>query len=323
MTEDVFLARAGWSGAARADLTPDASARSYQRLTRGLDTAILMRDPTGGIPVFDRLARHLLAQGFSAPRILASDAEAGLMLIEDLGDALLARVCAAQPAQEPALYAAAAGLLAALHETDPAPDLVRATPDWLAAMLAPLFDAYLPAAGAEVPPTDRDALEGALCAALTGHGGAPDVMVLRDYHAENLLWLPDRQGDRCIGLLDFQDALIGPRAYDLVSLVQDARRDVSPAATRAAHRAFLERSGQSEALLLPALAVLGVQRNLRILGIFVRLAQDRGKPGYLRLIPRVWDHVQAGLAHPALARVAPLAARVLPPPSALGIGARA
>ena len=131
----------------------------------------------------------------------------------------------------------------------------------------------------------------------------PAVTVLRDYHAENLIWLPEREGARRAGLLDFQDAWIGHRAYDLVSLLQDARRDVSEETAAACMRHYLDGSGLDAERFEAACAVLGAQRNLRILGVFARLAVTRGNPRYIDLVPRVWHHLERDLAHPALAEV--------------------
>jgi hypothetical protein len=140
-------------------------------------------------------------------------------------------------------------------------------------------------------------------------------MVLRDYHAENILFLPDRSGTARAGLLDFQDALLGHRAYDLVSLVQDARRDVRADTAEACITHYCTATGQAETPYRASLAVLGAQRNLRILGVFARLAATRGKPHYIDLIPRVWAHLQNDLAHPLLAPVKEVLDTALPAPS--------
>jgi aminoglycoside/choline kinase family phosphotransferase len=141
------------------------------------------------------------------------------------------------------------------------------------------------------------------------------VVILRDYHAENLLWLPERTGTAMTGLLDFQDALLGHPAYDLVSILQDARRDVAPQTETDMIAYYLANTGKDEAAFQTAYALLGAQRNLRILGIFARLCQRDGKPHYVDLIPRVWSYVQRDLAHPALADVADVLASSLPAPT--------
>lgn len=302
-----FLTAAGWGDARREPLAGDASARRYTRLHRDGQTAILMQDPDGDVGLFARLARHLTAQNLSAPRILAQDAASGLLLIEDLGDGLLARL-AQTPQSEQDLYLLATDALVALHRTPPPPDLPRATPDRLAQMVDLAFVHYTHA------PEALAQVVAAFVPLLQTHAQPADVMVLRDYHAENILYLPDRQGAARAGLLDFQDAMLGHRAYDLVSLIEDARRDVSAATAQACIAHYLAATGLPEDALRASLAVLGAQRNLRILGVFARLASSRGKPHYIDLIPRVWGHLQRDLTHPALATVKPILDAALPAP---------
>jgi N-acetylmuramate 1-kinase len=141
------------------------------------------------------------------------------------------------------------------------------------------------------------------------------VLILRDFHAENLLWLPERVGLARVGLLDFQLGQLGQPGYDLVSLLQDARRDVSGETETAMIRRFAEARGAGPDDFAAEYAVLGAQRALRILGVFVRLALVAGKTGYLRLIPRVWGQLQRNLAHPALADLQQVCKAVLPPPT--------
>lgn len=296
-----LLTRVGWADARIEPLAGDASARRYMRLYFGEKRAILMdADPATGEDTrpFLRIAEHLRDVGLSAPRILAQNPEAGLLLLEDFGDALFARLCDSDPTCEPALYEAAAELLYHLQQSLPPKDLPRATPDLMARMLDPFFDDYLPALGADCDPI---AIHQAMLSALMTHADDTSVLILRDFHAENLIWLPDREGVARCGLLDFQDAMAGHPAYDLISLLQDARRDVSDSAVQAAITRFLALSGRNRDAFNASLATLGAQRNLRILGIFARLASTRGKPGYIDLIPRVWGHLQADLSHPALA----------------------
>lgn len=302
---NAFLHRFGWSDAVTTSIAGDASARRYARLSRGGKTAILMQDPEGDVALFARLARHLLSLGLSAPRILAEDPENGCLLIEDLGDGLLARL-ATDPETERDLYLRATDALIALHRHPSLPDLPVASPDRLAAMIDLAFVNY---AGA---PDALTAAQTAILPVLQDHAMPADVMILRDYHAENILDLPDRIGAARAGLLDFQDALTGHRAYDLTSLLRDARRDVGVATAEACITHYLRQTGLAEDGFRASLAVLAVQRNLRILGVFARLAAN-GKPNYLALLPRVWAHLQADLTHPALADLrGPLAC--LPPP---------
>lgn len=303
-----FLTRAGWAESAQEPLAGDASARRYTRLRRADGTAILMEDPGGDVALFARLAEHLCELGLSAPRVLARDDAAGLLLLEDLGDGLIARL-ATDPTREAALYREAVDALVELHRHPAPPGLPEATPEHMASMTDLAFTHYAARPDAAAPAID--ALRGILAETCA----TTDVMVLRDYHAENVLHLPERVGAARAGLLDFQDALRGHRAYDLVSLLRDARRDLFPGTAEMAVAHYLQATGTPEAPFRAALAALGVQRNLRILGVFARLASERGKPGYLRLLPRVWDHLQADLAHPALTPLRPHLG-VLPPPSA-------
>ncbi|WP_417740735.1 aminoglycoside phosphotransferase family protein [Salipiger sp.] len=309
---DPFLADAGWADATATPIAGDASARRYTRLARGAARAILMDDPEGDTALFARLSRHLLSLGLSAPKILA-EAE-GRLLLEDLGDGLIARL-ATDPETEKRLYLAATDALVALHRHAPPPDLPRADPQHLAAMTDLAITCYATNAGLAPPPGTKEACAQAFERALAAHAPETDVMILRDYHAENILWLPEREGPARAGLLDFQDALQGHRAYDLVSLIEDARRDVAPETAEAAIRHYLAETRLPETPFRTALAVLGAQRNLRILGVFARLAATRGKPGYIDLIPRVWGHLQADLRHPALAEIAAILHPALPAPT--------
>lgn len=311
-----FLARAGWGTARRAFLAGDASARRYERLWRGDETAVLMDAPPGmgeEIAPFVRIAEHLRALGLSAPARLAEAPDAGFLLLEDLGDDVFARVLERQPEREEELYRAAVDVLAVVQEhpaPDNLPDLGPA--DWAeAAALA--LDVYARAALGRAE--GRAAFCAALGDCLSRYADGPRVMILRDYHAENLIWLPQRTGVRRVGVLDFQLAQMGQPVYDLVSLCQDARRDVAPATEAAMLAHFAERTGQAADRLGPAFAVIGAQRALRILGVFARLALEAGKPRYLALMPRVYAQLQRNLEHPALAPLVPLCARLVPPPT--------
>jgi aminoglycoside/choline kinase family phosphotransferase len=313
-----FLTAAGWDDAARRKLAGDASARSYDRLERASgDRAVLMDAPPDrgeDVRPFVAMARWLGAQGYAAPAILAADEAAGLLLLEDLGDDLFARVCARDPGRETDLYAAAIGVLADLHRRPP-PDLppydaaqyrreAGLVPDW-----------YLPAAqGAPASTAFSDDYLGLVQAACARIEPVQSVCVLRDYHAENLLWLPERTGPARVGLLDFQDALAGHPAYDLVSLLEDARRDTSDDLRRSMTARYAALTGSDPEALSLAIATLGAQRNLKIVGIFARLLLRDGKPAYLDLIPRVWAHLERDLSHPDLSDLSALVRHHVPPP---------
>ncbi|MGC9417496.1 MAG: aminoglycoside phosphotransferase family protein [Rhodovulum sp.] len=313
-----FLVRAGWDGAARQPLAGDASNRRYERLTGGPDGghAVLMDAPpaTGeDVRPFLRIAQHLSALGLSAPRILAQAPEAGLLLLEDLGDDLYARVTAHDPARQDELYAAAIDLLAALHKAPPPQDLAAYDAKTMAELACLPFQWYLPGLGGGAPDAESDAFQAELETNLA-EIAPPSVLILRDFHAENLIWLPRRAGVARVGLLDFQDARLGHPAYDLVSLLEDARRNV-PADLQIRMRArYVSATGQDPDGFARAYALLGAQRNLRIIGVFARLCLRDGKPGYLPMLPRVWGHLMRDLAHPDLAGLRARCLALLPEP---------
>jgi len=311
-----LLARAGWGAATRRHLAGDASDRRYERLALAGRTAVLMDSPPGGaddILAFVRMAEHLRGLGLSAPNVIAEDMDAGFLLLEDLGDGLLARLLDENPDREVALYAPAVDVLHHLQSAkapNGLPDLSAA--DWAqAAGLA--VDCY--ALAATALRTDPGPLLAALEVALSAHADGPRVLILRDFHAENLLWLPDRAGLARLGLLDFQLGQMGQPGYDLVSLLQDARRDVTPTTEAAMIARYVAATGANADTFAAQYAVLGTQRALRILGVFARLCLVAGKPGYLRLIPRVWGQLQRNLLHPALADLRAECTRLLPAPT--------
>ena len=296
-----FLARAGWSGAEVLPLAGDASFRRYFRVRApGGPTAVLMDAPPDkeDSRPFLAIAAHLHGLGFSAPRMLAADLERGLILLEDFGDARVNPVLADDAALEEAVYAAAIDLLAALHRHPPC-----AVPPYDAAVMERevllLPEWYLGRPGVE---EDYVAAWAAAWGEVLAEAAADPVLVLRDYHADNLMLL-DRKGLQWLGLLDFQDALAGHRAYDLVSLLQDARRDVAPALEARMIERYIAATGVQASGFRAAYEVLGAQRNAKILGIFSRLASRDGKRHYLAMQPRVAAHLRRNLGHPALAPV--------------------
>lgn len=324
MTRDAqisaFLKAAGWGDAARLPLAGDASARRYERLSRGSARAILMDvAPDFGLSVTPFLAIDdwLRAAGLSAPAVLAADEAAGLLVLEDLGDDLFARICAAEPHRAEALYAAAVDLLADMQDlAPPAGAFTPAAYDlpFLMREARLAIEWYLPGATGQ---TTSPALAAAFDAA-TAEAFAPfavtETIVYRDYHAENLLWLAERTGPARVGLLDFQDMLIGHPAYDLVSLLKDARRDVDPELRHRMQARYVARRGLDAAAFNHAAHALSAQRNLKIIGLFARLARRDGKPRYLDLLPRVWGYLEDDLSHPALAPLAALVAAEMPAP---------
>ncbi|WP_428546197.1 aminoglycoside phosphotransferase family protein [Profundibacter sp.] len=305
-----FLADSGWGNATRSHLAGDASNRSYQRLQMNGKTAVLMDAPPDhgeDIRPFATITNHLLTLGFTAPRILALDPQNGFLLIEDLGDALFAKLIQTSPDMEQPLYSAATDVLIRLHKSPPPDHLLDYNPAVMADYIAPLFEWYHPA--------NATPIQHELQTVLTKYCTAPPVMSLRDYHAENLLWLPDRDGIKRVGLLDYQDAVKTHPAYDLVSLLKDARRDVPATIEAAMITRYITATGIDPETFRAAYAALGVQRNLRILGIFARLCAVAGKPHYIDLIPRVWAQLNQMLTHPALATLQTLVQNTLPKPT--------
>jgi len=310
-----FLATAGWGGARILPLAGDASFRRYFRVVEPGRQAILMdappphEDPRPFISVGEWLCGH----GFAAPAILARDLAQGLVLIEDFGDERVRERLDAVPQEEMAIYERAVALLADLHKLPAQATLApydRAVYQREAGLLAEWF---CPAAGLDVDGAGYVAAWDAVLP-VAERDAAPAVTVLRDYHAENIMLLPDRSRSHGLGLLDFQDALAGHPAYDLVSLLQDARRDVSPDVERtmlAYYQSIARCSSDFEA----AYAVLGAQRNAKIIGIFTRLWKRDGKPRYLDYLPRMWGLLERDLAHPALAPVAEWFAANVPAPA--------
>ena len=310
MARAAFVHRAGWAQARVLPLAGDASARRYFRLLGPDRTAVLMDDPTGGSAPFVAMTQWLGGHGFGAPELLAEDQVTGLLLVEDLGDDLVARVLETSPDSASAIYTRITDFLVELHR-HPVPDFVKPLNGPALAEQVGLFAEFYPhAVGAVSHRADHVA---ALIAALYDDliGKDPLVLSLRDFHAENLIW----RGDAPLGLIDYQDAVACHPAYDLVSCLQDARRDVDPRIEADSITRYLTETGADPDRFHAAYALLGAQRNLRILGIFTRLCLRDGKPRYLDLMPRVWTYIQRDLAHPALV---PLAAILneLPAPDA-------
>jgi N-acetylmuramate 1-kinase len=303
---DGFLTRCGWAAAARAPLPGDASFRRYVRLARGGETAMLMDAPPPHEDVrpYVAVARLLQALGYSAPRILAEDARHGFLVIEDFGDRTYTRALR-EGVAEATLYERAVDLLIDLHRR-PVAGRLDALPPYDDALLARELDIFTDwwARFALAPDAGFAAEYRALWQGLLGVLRAlPATLVLRDYHVDNLMML-DRPGVAGVGLLDFQDAVRGPAAYDLVSLINDARRDVPPQlAERLMVRYRAAFPALDRARFDEACAILSAQRNLKIIGIFTRLAARDGKPGYLMHLPRVWRLLENDLRHPVLAEL--------------------
>ncbi len=296
-----FLAGAGWGGCVIEPLPGDASFRRYFRIRSadGARTAMLMDapPPQEDTTPFLHVGRWLTDNGLRAPEIHAEDGARGFVLMEDFGDVRMRDHLDVAPQDEEAAYRTAIDALAELHRLPPGPfDPYDMAVYQREAALLPEW--YCPAAGIAVDAASYAAAwDEALSPMLVRQ--VPGVTVLRDYHAENIMLLPDGAQ----GLIDFQDALVGHPAYDLVSLLQDARRDVSPELERAMLEHYATQA-RADADFAADYARLGAQRNAKIVGIFARLWKRDGKPRYLAMIPRVWEAMERDLAHPALAPVA-------------------
>ncbi len=296
-----FVADAGWDAAVPRPLAGDASSRRFVRLRRADGgTAVLMDAPPphNDLPAFARVAGLLRGLDLSVPAVLYADADRGFLLVEDFGDAVFAGLLDAGADPLP-LYALAVDMLIALHRRfDGADGLPRYDADLFAGQAALFAELFAPAA-------DRAAFAAAWRRALAAADALPRSLLLRDCFAGNLVHLPDRPGVKACGLLDFQDAGIGPVAYDLVSLLEDARRDVPAAvAAMAVDRYLAAFPAIDRGAFETARAVLAAQRHARIIAVFTRLARTAGRDAYLRHLPRCRRMLRRRLEHPALAEVA-------------------
>ncbi len=315
---DAFLRRHGYAGARRAPLAPDASHRRYLRLRGGPRPAVLMDAPPVGpasdvVGRFARIGAHLRATGLSVPETIAVDQDAGLLLAEDFGDDFFPTIL--EPGIAEILFDGAIDILVAMQRR-PAPD---GLPAWesgamIAATGASLYDWWWPAVFREPPPlAARSEIDAALAEILTPLDAAPQVFVHRDFFAGNLVWLPEREGVRRVGLIDYQDAAVGHPAYDLVSLIQDARRDIDAAIAERAIAGYLAAwPGLDPAVFANAVAVCAAQRHLRVAAQWVRLDRRDGKSHYLAHGSRTWRLLQRALEHPACAPLAAALDRSIP-----------
>lgn len=311
-----FLNTAEWGGAERSLLAGDASFRRYDRIRRRGEQAVLMDapPPIEDVRPFIHVDRLLREMGLSAPEILAEDTESGLLLLEDLGDDTYTRVLA-NGGDEERLYELAVDLLVELHRRFKGDAALPPYDDEAFLEEAALLtDWYMPAIlDEQTTVAQREEYRELWRDALATARRVPSTLVLRDYHVDNMIWLPERPGVAACGLLDFQDARLGPVTYDLVSLFEDARRDVRPALTAQLLDRYLEAFPELDRETFAAsYAVMGAQRSAKILGIFTRLDRRDGKPNYLTHIPRVWRWLEGDLTHPTLAGLQSWFDRALP-----------
>jgi tRNA threonylcarbamoyl adenosine modification protein YjeE len=337
-----FLQASGFIEAGRKRMAGDASTRSYARLIQDDRTFILMNSPKrpdGGkiyaaavhlaedVKPFFAIDRGLRERGFSAPEIHHSDLEAGFLITEDFGSAPV--VEGDPPAPVLDRYEAATDVLAALHR-EPLPEVLPLVPP--ADYPIPVFDIdawmvevglmlewYMPDRGVTPSEALRSEFETMWREILQRPVAAPRTWVIRDYHSPNLIWLGDREGLARVGIIDFQDAALGPAAYDVVSLLQDARIDVPEATELALFSRYIKARRAADATFDAAnfaalYAILSAQRNTRLLGTFARLNRRDGKPQYLKHQPRIWAYLNRSLAHPALSSLRAWYAANVPPP---------
>ena len=335
-----FVQQAGWGDAIAKPLAGDASTRSYERLEKADRRAVLMIAPPGAeaaacppdatpqkrqalgynalarlagpnLSAFVAISQSLKQIGLSAPEIYAADATTGYALIEDLGDDLYARVIDREDEAE--LYRSAIDALIKLREVNPARphgrdySMLEYDLTALEAEAGLLTDWYWPLKHGQEISDDLQAEYNALWREQLETLSAPHCFVLRDYHAENLIWLPDRKSVERTGVIDFQDALFGHGAYDLASLLEDARRDVDPDFASAMIEYYATNAATSGAFDRASFdrdyAVLAAQRNAKILGVFARLARRDNKPRYLDLLPRVEGLFRRDLKRPGMEKL--------------------
>jgi tRNA threonylcarbamoyl adenosine modification protein YjeE len=343
-----FLDHAGFKDAQRERMPGDASTRSYARL-RHDGTAILMNSPKrpDGPAIYDgksysaavhlaedvtpfvAIANGLRDRGFSAPAIRHSDLDAGFLITEDFGHEGIIEGDPPQPIAE--RYEAATDMLAALHR-GALPDTLPLTPQstytiptfdieaWLVEM-GLMLEWYLPDRGVEPSTELRNEFTTMWRNLLAKPAAAAKTWAIRDFHSPNIIWLGDRSGILRVGIIDFQDAVMGPAAYDVVSLLQDARIDIPEAVELTLLTRYIKARRAADANFDPAgfaelYAIMSAQRNTRLLGTFARLNRRDGKPQYLRHQPRIWTYLNRSLSHPALSGVREWYAANVPPPVA-------
>jgi len=342
-----FLDGAGFMDAQRERMPGDASTRSYARLRQDDGTSILMNSPrrpdgpaiyhgksysalvhlAEDVKPFVAIANGLRERGFSAPAIRHSDLDSGFLITEDFGHEGVIEGDPPRPITE--RYEAATDMLVALHR-EALPDILLLTLQsthaipvfdveaWLVEM-GLMLDWYLPDRGVEISQELRDQFVTMWRQLLQKPAAAPRTWVIRDFHSPNLIWLGDRSGILRVGIIDFQDAMMGPTAYDLVSLLQDARIDIPEAIELTLLTRYIKARRAADANFDPAdfaelYAIMSAQRNTRLLGTFARLNRRDGKPQYLRHQPRIWTYLNRSLAHPALSHIREWYAANVPPP---------
>ena len=296
-----FLHQHGWGDAELSPVAGDASFRRYFRVRDGDRRAILMDAPPPHEDPrpFIHIAEYLKNSGFAAPEIFARNLDHGLVLLEDFGDQRMREHLDQHPEDEDAIYRQTVDLLRDLHKV-PAPSIAAYNETQYLREAKLLTEWYCPAQELDVDAESFDAIWRTILEPVIAAQNPP-VTVMRDYHAENIMLLEDGG----FGLLDFQDALVGHPGYDLVSMLQDARRDVSDELEERMLTYYLaDHDAAAAEIFRSHYAILGAQRNTKIIGIFTRLSVRDGKQRYLDFLPRMWRLLEKDLRHPALAPMA-------------------
>ncbi len=314
----LFLAEKGWEGWEITNLAGDASPRKYFRLSKGGKTAVLMDAPInscGPLEPFIKISGYLIELGLSAPHILAKDLPGGFLILEDLGNDLFSTILLRDQEIEIKIYLVALDILIALREKALPPNIPAYTPKIQGELASLSLKWYAQnILDVEVPKEDISQLEIMVSAAVASLD-EKQVFIHRDYHAENLLWLPDRSDLKRVGIIDFQDGARGQSSYDLVSLVEDARRDISQDLKKILLERYSKLTGEPLAKVEKGVAISGIQRNLRIIGVFARLAARDSKTWYVDYIPRVWIYLMGDLEVAGLSELTSFIMNNLPQPT--------
>jgi N-acetylmuramate 1-kinase len=305
--KQAFLQKSGYKAFKVEALPADASFRTYSRLTSDKESYILMDSPPEhySLKPFVKIGSFLLDSNFSSPKLYEQDHENGFMVLEDFGTVSVNSLLSSDTSseQEEIIYKKIIRLLTKIQETDYPKDLEQYSTELLIKEADVFLDWFLPILNGEDTTIEQREEFNYLWRKVFGLIDLGEkCLTLRDFHVDNLMYLEEREGIKQIGLLDFQDALIGAPAYDLVSLIEDARRDINPALAGELINYYLSlHPSYNRKDFLAQYSVLGAQRNIRILGVFARKATRDKNSKYLSLVPRVRKHLERDLSHPLLA----------------------